>query len=409
MFSKSLIIFILFIILISLTSCTGARELDTLGIVVTTGVDLVDGKIIITNEVINPAAGAGAKGTDVDIKTEFVQGSGYILGDAIARTLLSFDRELYYPHNQLIIFGEECAKNGIGAYIDAISRDTEQRESAFLLVAKGDKAYNIMGIDSGISGSPGKYLYDILNGEKYNGQTRTLTLSEFLRYYYRSNEGYILGEVHVLKKPEINKMKSSNTLDVLCVEGGAVFTGDKLVGYYSGDEMIGFNILVDELKSTDIIFDTPNYIEDTKRQIASKGKYSDIRVVKSKTKLDIKLEHEELHLYINVKIGGKLMETMELLDINNPATLKIVEQACAKKVKEIIGMTLRKGQKEFGVDSFSIGELVHRKYPKLWKVIKDDWSTIFAELGYTIDVNVTIGDTGFTNMPPNLRRSKKNE
>lgn len=341
--------------------------------------------------------------------TTFVQGTGVTVIDALANTLLTLDRQVYYAHNQLVIFGEEFAKKGIGQYIDVLSRGTEQREVAYLLVAKGKRAYDVMGINSGISHSPGKYMYDILKGELYNGQTRTLTINEFFKYYYRQSEGYIFGVVDVVQKPQINKMNSTNTLDVLCVDGGAVFEDDKLVGYYTGREMIGFNILVNNLKSTNIVFEAPENPKDKKKQIATEGKYSVVKVFKSKTKLDIKLEGEELHLYVDVKIRGPLIETMQLLDLSDSKVLKTTEEACAKKAQENINITLNKAQKEFGIDSFSIGELVHRTYPKLWKEIENDWGEIFTNLDYTINVQVAIVDTGFTNTPPNTRKGNLNE
>ena len=406
---KILILLQLFIILSLLTSCTGARELDTVGIVISTGIDLEDGQIVITNEVINPIAAAGGKSEDIGVNTTFIQGRGRTVVDAIAQILLVFDRELFYPHNHLIIFGEEVAKDGIGKYIDVLSRNTEQREMAYLLVSQGEKAYDVMGINSGISNSPGKYMYDILKGENYNGKTRTIATNEFLRYYYRAQEGYIFGVVRVIEQPEINKIALDKTIDLLCIEGGAVFEHDSLKGYYTGDEMIGFNFLVDNLKSTDIVFESPQYAEDPKEQMAEDGKYSVVKVFKSKTKLDIKLKEEKLHLYVDVKLRGTLVETTELLNLSDSKILKLVEDACAKKVEEIIKNTLEKAQDEYEIDSFSIGELTHRKYPKLWKEIKKDWKQIFTEIDYTVNVRVSIVDTGFTNTPTNLRKGKHNE
>lgn len=402
-------VFQLFIIIIFLTSCTGARELDTLGIVISTGVDLEDGKIVITNEVINPTTSVVGENGDMTESTEFVQGKGITVVDAIAQTLLTFDRQIFYPHNHLVIFGEEIARDGIGKYIDVLSRNTEQREMSYLLVAQGDKAYNVMGVNSGISNSPGKYMYKILKGQNFNGKTRTIAVNEFLRYYYRPKEGYIFGVVRVVEQPEINKMVANETRDILCVEGGAVFEDDKLIGYYTGDEMIGFNFLVNNLKSTDIVFEAPLNIEDTKAQIAKSGKYSVVKVFKNKTKLDMKLEQEKLHLYVDVKFRGTLIETTELLNLSDSKILKLLEEACAKKVEEIITKTLEKAQKEYELDSFSIGELVHRKYPKLWKEIGKDWKQVFPEIDYTVNVKVSIVDTGFTNTPPNLRKGKHNE
>lgn len=403
---KILIILILFVLSIALTSCKGARELDTLGIVISTGFDLEDGLIVITNEVINPAAGASSNSSDIKESTKFVQGKGLTIRDAIAQTALTFDRELYYPHNNLIIIGEGFAKDGIGQYIDLLTRGNEQRERAFLLVSKGGKAYEVMGIDSGISKSPGRYIYEILNREMFNGQTRTLTTNEFLRYYYRKSGGYILGVVSLIEAPDLNSQNPSNTIEVICADGGAVFDVDKLKGYYSGEEMVGFNFLVDNLKSTDIVFEAPEPSKNEQKIIGSKGKYTVLQVFKSKTKRHIKLEEDKLHLYINVILRGDIAESTQPIDLKDRHVIETVEKACEEKVKEMVTMTLNKAQKEFEIDSFGLGELVHRRYPKLWKDIEKDWMEIFKDLPYTINVDVSIADTGFTNTSVNLRKTR---
>ena len=44
----------------------------------------------------------------------------------------------------MLIFGEELARSGLITHIDQLFRDREQRESAFMLIAKGARAYEVM-------------------------------------------------------------------------------------------------------------------------------------------------------------------------------------------------------------------------------------------------------------------------
>lgn len=73
---KILIVIITSTITILMTSCTGGRELNTLGIVVSTGFDFEDGKVILTNEVINPAKGPSSENSTTQGNTLFIQGVG---------------------------------------------------------------------------------------------------------------------------------------------------------------------------------------------------------------------------------------------------------------------------------------------------------------------------------------------
>lgn len=406
LFKKLVLINILLIFTSFLTSCSGSRELNTLAIVISTGFDIEDGKVIMTNEVINPAAGGTSKNATAQEQTLFVQGYGDTISEAFINTTLTFDRELYLPHSHLVIFGEELAKNGIGPYLDILSRNNEQREKAYLLVAEGGKAYDVMGINSGIAQSPGRYIDEIIRHDMFNEETRTLTIDEFFRYFYRPHEEYIMGVIKPMEKPQISKNTPEKNFQVLNVQGGAAFKDNKLIGYYTGKEMIGFNFIVNELKNAMIKFESPDFLVDKNRLIASRDKYSAVQIFRSRTKNNVKLIDDKLHLFIDVKFRGVLKEVTQGLDISQPGVIDEMEKACANTAKSYIEMALLKGMKEFNADTFSIGELVHRKYPKLWKEIKDNWEEIFENLEYTINVSAHINDTGFTNTPPNIRKGK---
>ncbi|MBC8589406.1 Ger(x)C family spore germination protein [Paratissierella segnis] len=404
---KTLIVIFILAITILLTSCTGGRELNTLGIVVATGLDLEDGKVIITNEVINPAKGSNSENSTTQENTLFIQGIGDTLTEAFVNTTLTFDRELYLPHSHIVIFGEELAKRGIGDYIDFLSRNNEQREQSFMLVALGAKAYDVMGINSGISQSPGRYIYEIVRGDIYNDETRSFTLTEFFKYFYRPHEGFLTGVLKAVEKPQINKEISENEMTVICVKDAAAFKGDKLIGYYTGEEMIGFNFIVGELKNAIIEFESPDYLVDKDRINSRAGKLSSVQVFRSKTSQNLKLIDGKLHLFIDVKFRGILRETTQGLDISQPGVLKEMENSCAKVAKSYMEQALEKGMKEFESDTFGIGQLVHRQYPDLWKEIEDNWEGIFVNLDYTVNVTARINDTGFTNTPPNIRKGKQ--
>lgn len=405
---KTSLMISIFILTIYLSSCAGGRELDTLGIVISTGFDLEDGKIIITNEVVNPAAAPGGSSSNSTVQegTVFVQGIGNTISEAITNTTLTFDRILYFPHSHLVIFGEEFARRGIGDYVDILGRNNEQREKAFMLVAQGAKAYDVMGVNSGIAQSPGHYIHEIIREDIFNEETRSLTITEFFKYYYREHEGVIMGALEVVTKPQVNKQVSQASFQVLSVEGGAVFKGDKLVGYFTGDEMIGFNFLVNEIKKVNIEFESPEFLVDKDRVIGRTGKFSVVQIFRNTTKKDIKLIDGKLHLFIDVKFRGGLNENTQGIDISQPGILNEMEEACAKKAKEFIEIALNKAQKELKIDTFSIGELLHRKHPDIWKEIKYDWEEVFEDLEYTINVKAHINDTGFTNTPPNIRKGK---
>lgn len=352
----ALLIFLIMIMTI-VTACTERRELDDLGIVISMGLDIEEEKVIMTLEIINPTTSKLASGMPAQRSTIFIQGVGDTVFDAGRNLTLQFDRRAYLPHNGVVILSEELAKRGIGDVVDFLSRDNEQRETAYLVIAKGAKAYEVMGINAGLSDSFGDYLVNIIENFERNEKTRSLTIFEFFRYYYEPSTGPILGVVKRIEKKEINKEinkqipqeSKEESMDnyVLDLAGGAAFVRDKLLGYYSGDEMIGFNFIVDEYEKGLLVFETPKELSDDSSNIGRTGKYTLVEVLRSETKKEIEIVDGKIHLSISVKLRGALGEETSGLDIGNPEVIEAIENSCSERVKELISKTMEKAQKEF--------------------------------------------------------------
>jgi spore germination protein KC len=401
---KSILIIIILITSIILSSCVGSRELNEIGIVMSTGIDYRDGKIIVTNEVMTPSAST----SDNTEKNEvmYVQSVGDTIFEALRNTTLTFDRRLFLSHNRVIIFGEEFAKRGIGDYINFYLYDAEPRESAYMLVSKGAMAYEVMGINAGLSDSPGRYLESLVENYEHTSKTSSITFNEYFRYFFERGTP-VLGIVQIVEKEEINKEKENKNKLALNVAGGAVFNEDTLVGYYSDDEMIGFNFIVNEIDGGLIIFETPDQETNLKR-IATKGKYTTLEIKNSKTKNKIEIINGEINLYINVTLKGVIGEETKGLELTELNVVDAIEKACSNQVKKYISMTMDKAQKEFKLDTFGIDALFHREYPEIWRDISNNWRGVFPSINYNVNVETNILRTGLIDIPSNIKKGEKN-
>ncbi|MBU5438999.1 Ger(x)C family spore germination protein [Tissierella sp. MSJ-40] len=414
--SKKVLLIILIILMsIFLTSCWNSRELNTLGIVIMIGIDTEDDEILLTAEIINPTSAERDMNVPMQSRVRYVQGTGDSISDAIRNITLKLDRRIFLSHNKVFIIGEEFAKRGIVDFLDFLQRNNEHRETSYFLVAKDSKAYEVMGVNGGVNNIPGGYLLELVENYEHNGKTRSLTMTEFFKYYYDKSNQPVLGVVKSEKRAEINKVSStpSNVDYFLNVEGGAVFNKEKLIGYYTGKEMIGFNIIVDELKRGIITFDTPNgYIDrlsttippiegDVSSTKAKEHGVTSVEILSSKTKNNIEIVDGKVHFKMKVDIKGGLAEETGDIEISNREVIKVVEKACSEEIKKQIELVLKKAQKEFKQDTFSIGALFHRKYPEEWRKISDNWNNIFSEMDYTIDVETKIIRIGLVNTPSN--------
>lgn len=407
MMKKIMLIITLLIILIVCTSCIDSRELNELGIITATALDIENEKIILTVEIVIPPA--TEQGSPIEDKVRYIQSTGDTIFDAYRNVTLEFDRKLYLPHNKALIFGEEFAKRGIGDYIDFYLTDAEPRETAYMLIAKGNKAYELIGINEGICCTSGDYLKDLVENSKYTGRSRKLTLYEYFKHFFEYRTP-VLGVVQKVEKREISKKESQDTPSkpVLNVSGGAVFKGDKLEGYYTGDEMIGYNFMIDKIEDGLIIFETPNKFSDDNKLFATKGKFTTIEIISSRTKKDIELVNEQLHLNINVRLKGVLGEETKGLGVAELPVKDAIEKGCSDKVEEYIRIVMEKAQNEFEIDNFAIRKLVYIKYPEVWKEVSDDWDKdIFPNISYSINVETNMVKTGLINTPVNIERGRK--
>jgi spore germination protein KC len=412
---KVLLIILIILASIFLTSCWNSRELNTLGIVIMIGVDLEDDEILLTAEIINPTSAEKIVNIPMQNRVRYVQGTGDSISDAIRNITLELDRRIVLSHNKVFIIGEEFAKRGIVDFLDFLQRNNEHRETSYFLVARDSKAYEVMGVNGGINNIPGGYLLELVENYKYNGKTRSLTMNEFFKYYYDKSIQPVLGVVKKEKRYEINKTSSiSKNVDYfLNVEGGAVFNKEKLIGYYTGKEMIGFNIIVDKIKGGIVTFETPDgYLKhlstatppiegDVSSTKAKEYGVTSIEILSSKTKKNIEIVDGKVHLKMKVNIKGGLAEETGDVEISNREVIEAVEEACSEEIKKQIESVLKKAQKEFKQDTFSIGTLFHRKYPEEWRRISDNWNNIFSEMDYTINVETKIIRIGLVNTPSN--------
>ena len=398
---KTILIIMVLIISILVASCAGPRELDELGILVALGIDIENEKIIVTCEIVKPKGStSGVSGEPTFVYT---QSTGDTIFEALRNVTLEFEQRLFLSHNRVIVFGEEFAKRGIGDYVNFFLYDNEPRETANILVAKGCKAYDVLGINAGISDAPGDYLNGLIENFLYTSKTRSMTMMEYVKYFF-SNGTPVLGVVQKVEKMKIGiEQQQTSALDI---SGGAVFNGDRLRGYFTPEEMIGFNFIVNEIEGGLIVFETPDELSEDNEYIATKGKFTVIEIISSKTKNEIEIVDDKINLKINVTLKGVLGEDTKGLMVTELDIKDAIQEACSDKIEEYIRMVMNKAQKEFQLDSFSINVLFHRKYPEEWKKIENDWNGIFSEITYDVNVKTDMIRTSLIDIPINIEKGR---
>lgn len=398
---KIMVLIFYMIAIISLTGCFDANELDELGISLILGFDVVEDKLLITAEVVDPQYSSSSSDTGEGSTVKYVQGIGNTVFEAFRDITLKFDRRIYAAHNKVLIFGEELARSGLITHIDQLFRDREQRESAFMLIAKGARAYEVMGVNSGLETVPANYILDLIKNINNNPKSIDTNIISYMQHYYHEGHHPIVGVIEKKRKNVIDKTsedKGSEEYE-LSIIGSAIFRKDKLIGYLNGNDTKAVNYLLNNIENGIITFPIFNSSEEKVQSEGLSTNVSSVNVIKGKTKNDIEINGDKVILKTKINIRAALGELIAKTDVSNEEDIRRLEDACSKTVEVNIESAVKKVQQEYGTDIFGFGMAFHHKYPKQWEKIKENWDEIFKDAEFQIEVKTSIIRTGLINKP----------
>ncbi|MBU8917198.1 Ger(x)C family spore germination protein [Bacillus sp. FJAT-29953] len=385
--------------LILLTSCWNRRELNQLGIVIGMGIDKVDGKFLVTTQVVNPSEIAASIGSGGNTPVVVYQEEGTTIFEAIRRMTTESPRKLYFSHLRLLVFGEEFAKKGIGKSLDFLTRDPELRTDFYITIAKNSKAGDVLKVLTAIEKIPVQQLYDsLLTSEKQWAPTLPITLDQLNSDLIDEGMDVKLTGL-IIKGPlqageSLGKYQQSQAETYLQFDEVGVFKKDKLLGWLTTDESKGLNYALGNVKSTIVTIPCPE-----------KGLAS-IKLIHTKTELKTKVSGGEPTGNIKITAAGKLGDVYcKTLDLSKPETINQLEWKAEKKMKDNILKALHASQKKYKLDPFGFGEAARRVNPDYWHSVKKDWQQVFGKMPVNVEVSVKIHDVGMIkNSPLNLMK-----
>ncbi|RNC63110.1 MAG: Spore germination protein B3 [Candidatus Dichloromethanomonas elyunquensis] len=388
--ARRIIFAVVLLLLVNTSGCINRKEIDKLGLLGAIGVDHKDHTSILTMEITKPKPiiGGGAK---TEKPYVIVQTSGNSFFDALRNTTNKFDRKIFLATSKVFIISGDAAKEGIADILDCWSRDHDARETDYLLITKDCEAADIIGVVGGVDDTSSLYLSDLIKANNASSKSIVKRTFEFLKDYYSDGIRPTLGVVQLEKKA---KPVSENSKEIL-LEGAAVFKEDKLAGYLDGLEARALNFAKGKVKSCIIV--TPSTEEN---------KMDSIEVNHVKSELDVALPDKSPSLKVTITIDGMLGEDQSSEDFSNSQVMKQLEDSSAKVVKDEVDKVIKKAQKEYGLDIFGFGQIVHNKYPEKWKKIKDNWDDAFSRSEYQVEVKVNISRSGLLRLPNKTKIGK---
>ncbi|NLO81847.1 MAG: Ger(x)C family spore germination protein [Clostridiales bacterium] len=350
-----------------------------IGLDVTGKNDQNDDKVMITYQIALPAAmigqagqgegggGGGGESSTLNISIEAVN-----LATAEQTLMATLNQVPNYTHLQLVVFGEELAKKGIEKYIDFFFRDPRVRQRTKVAVCKG-KAGDIFKIQPKTVQSTSQYISDLLDeNEKHN-----------LMILMPLDFGFM--QRHFIRRLDICLPRVTVKKDTLTLEGAGVFSGDKLIDWLTGSEVMGLkwlhgepakgiiNIPGEKLKAGNIAF----------------------KIINNNVSIQPVRKDNSFCLKAKIEVEGDISEIQnERLDTYNISIIREVEKLTEQKIIQSCKEVFKKLVDEYKTDCIEFGRRVQNYYPDFWEKNKEKWNEYFVNTTLDLEAEVKIRRVG---------------
>lgn len=374
-------LFVIVFCTLLLCGCWDRRELNTIGIVAGVGLDMGDrpGEIKMTVQLDNTSAstpgGNGGGGEEDPFINMTNQGSEVF---SLIRDYNSVvTRKLYFPHNELILLGEDLAKTETIAFLDFFLRDPECRMNVRLMVVKGT-AEEALKTKPFLEQIPAIDLAGIVETQANNtAETPDVTLFD-----------YFISRITPGQTPitPLIKIEEFTEGEVAVVAGSAVFLDGRMVGELNGVETRGTQWTMGNVKSCVV------NVQGSDGTVAI-----EVRKATSKITPVIKADGTPM-VKVKIDVLASLGSQQGLVNQALPVTLKYLEDMLTKDILAEAKLSLALAQ-DMRSDIYGFGQKFSRYYPNEWDELKDNWSSLFASLEVEFEVSCKVSSSGMITRP----------
>lgn len=374
---------------LSVTGCFGKEEINQLTIIAGVGMDVSQKEegIQLTVQAILPE--------EIQEQVKLEEGQrpvwlGTVTGDSIfdaVRNLsLLTGSRILWGHSQVLIIGEEAARQGIKETIDWFERSPEFRRRTFTMVAKGE-ARSIIEAKEGIDKIPAFNIGKLNEGSENTSKVVSRDLRMLISTLSSKTTCAILPGITVYNKIDREGKENKATK----IQDTAVFKDYKLIGWLNEKETRGLLWVLGEVKSGVIDVQHP---KDEERFIS-------FEIIRAGSKIKPRIKDNKVTIIIEINEKGNIASVPSpIIDISKPKNILELEEAKKSAIEKDVSLALTKA-KEMNADIFGIGEAIHRDYPKEWKKLEQEWDSIFPNLEIEVRVSSKLRRTGLITINKN--------
>jgi spore germination protein KC len=357
-----------FLVVMGLSGCWDQHELNELAIVMGVGIDK-SGKsdeVQLTAQVVRPGGIKPAKSGSTGNEEAFwnVKNTDTSVLSALRGLTLKTSRQLYFPHNQVLIFSRSIAEDGVQKYIDFFTRNSESRFTVQVLVSRST-AEEVLDVKSGLENIPASNIAKLIDRQSHaTAQSCTTNLKDFSTRLMSKTTAPIAPFIEII---------GDGANKSVILSGTAIFKRDKLVGELDKTGARGLLWVLGEVKKGIIDVNGPN-----------NDKVS-LETTHASSIITPEIIDNKIYIRVDIREEGTIGTQTGSENLAQLPSIAFLEKEKSTVIQSEVMTALRKAQ-ELNADIFGFGDAVHQKYPEQWKQLEDRWDEIFPNI--EIEVNV---------------------
>lgn len=118
--------------------------------------------------------------------------------------------------------------------------------------------------------------------------------------------------------------------------------------------------------------------------------YLSAEIMKSKTKITPIHKDGKLSIEIIITPDINIEQFTPYGDLPLEGSCELINQYVELRVSDVI----KEVQRDYGVDVFGFGSIIHQNKPKLWEQYKDNWDDTFRTLPVSVKCSARIKSSG---------------
>jgi spore germination protein KC len=399
---KKLVFCLLLILGLATSGCWDYQEINDLAIVLAAGVDSHrEGGVQLLVEIAKPEqmAGNGGGGQGSSGKPiEILESVGSTIHQAQRNLHWRSSRDVYWAHKQVLIIGEDLARQGIAPLLDWFERDHQARHSIPLLVTNGP-VRNVFQAQPELESTLAEEIIMLIEHMEKQSQGYGTMLKDFLHCLSSQVQHPVTGRLEVIQKEEPHGGSLAGAgigggqgagggmepvpPRALRLAGLAVFKGDRLVGWLDERETRGFRWIIGEVKGALVDVTVPG---EPQNKVT-------LEIARADSVIIPQVKGEQLTFTVRVKTQAAIGQYEGTLALS-PGLFSTLEAACSAVIRKEMEDSLERVQREYRVDIFGFGKELRRRYPNVWRKWEGKWDSQFPLLPIEVVVESKITNSG---------------